>query len=428
MVICACATPWGQGALSVVRVSGAGTGDVVARVAGRLPPPRRASVRSVHDSRGVFDEAVVTWFPGPATYTGEDLAEISCHGNPVIVERLLAALCAAGARPASAGEFTRRALVSGRIDLIRAESILTTIEATSHRGLSVARAMDGRLRGAIDALRSAVLDVCAELEADLDYPGEFESLGLEVRLTAIVRRAEALEQTFQSARYAVEGARVVLVGPVNSGKSSLFNALLGHKRALVSANAGTTRDVVDAHLQLVELRILLSDTAGERETADPIETEGQLAAAACAAAADLLVLVRRGDVAQPPPTPPPGRRHLVVYTHQDLGSVDLPQGALSVSSVSGAGLQELKMEMVRALSKGDLAETDEVLATDRQRTCLRSFIASLETAVEAHEAAAGPAVVVEQVYGALRALDELSGRDTREEVLDRLFARFCIGK
>lgn len=428
MVICACATPWGQGALSVVRVSGAGCREIVERVAGRLPPPRRASLRAVRDPQGVFDEAVVTWFPGPSSYTGEDLVELSCHGNPVIVERLLGALCSAGARPASAGEFTRRALVSGRIDLIRAESILATIEATSHRGLSVARAMDGGLRGATESLRTSLLEVCAELEADLDYPGEFDSFDLGARLSAIHSRAVLLERTFQGAKHALEGARVVLVGPVNAGKSSLFNALLGHKRALVSSNPGTTRDVVDAHLQLTELRILLSDTAGERDTVDPIESEGQLAAAACAAAADLLILVRRGDVAQQPPAPPPGRRHLVVYTHRDIGSVSLPEGALSVSSVSGAGLEELKTEIVRALSRDILAETDEILATDRQRACVRTFIACLEQAIEAHEDAAGAAVIVEQAYGALRALDDLSGRDTREEVLDRLFARFCIGK
>ncbi len=429
-VICACATPWGHGAVALVRVSGAGTAAVLRSVCGRLPAGRRASLCALSDERGVFDEGIVVWMPGPSSYTGEDSAEISCHGNPLLVERLLAALCAAGARLAGPGEFTRRALLSGRIDLIRAESVLQTIEATSEAGLALARSqMAGALFDETERLRCALVEIAAELEVELDYPGELlgSSTCLEA-LATLVNQADALLATYAYGRVAIEGARVVLVGEVNAGKSSLFNALLGRSRALVSATPGTTRDVVEATLQLPELRVILCDTAGARETDDAIERDGQASAEQASAEADLLLVIINGAEASGAYVleRTAGRPRIVVYTHADLRVAPRPDEGLWVSSVEGTGIAELRAEIVRQLRVEEPGAVRTIVATQRQHACLLAFRDGVAGAIGS--AGAGPAVVVEHLYDGLRALDSLSGRDTREDVLDRLFARFCIGK
>lgn len=421
--IAACATAWGHAALAVVRVSGPDACAVVARVVGPLPPPRRAAVRRFADGDGTFDEGVVTVFAGPRSYTGEDLVELSGHGNPLLVERLLRAL---GVRLARPGEFTRRAFLAGRMDLTRAEAVLATIEARSTAGLELARAgLDGRLDAAIGALRASLVEVCAELEAVLDYPGEDLLVGsdetLAGRLGELANEAAGLAATWRAGQIAVEGARVVLAGPVNAGKSSLFNALLGRGRAIVSAQAGTTRDAVEAPLQLHEARLTLVDTAGDREAADPIEAAGVELARAEAARADLVLrcLPPGGEV------PAARAGELWVGTMCDVGAP--PPGALAVSSRTGEGMDALRAAMLAALRGEAPGGAAVVLTSARQAELLSRVAADLREASGAVPTA-GAAVAVELGYSALEALAELSGSSVREAVLDRLFARFCIGK
>ena len=440
--IAACATPWGTGAISVVRVSGAGSAEVVRRVGGRIPAERRAGLVRLRDDDGVFDEGVRVWMPGPRSYTGEDLAEISCHGNPLLVERLLAALCTAGARLAAPGEYTRRAWLNGRMDLVRAEAVLQTIEATSPRGLEVSReGLDGRLGSGLEALRVRLVDVAAELEAILDYPGEdllFRGdMELAYELSAVLRDVERLLASYRIGRLAVEGARVALVGPVNAGKSTLLNALLGRQRAIVSPAAGTTRDVIEATLVHPEARLTLIDTAGERDTVDPVELAGLTLGREAAAGADLRVFVAPLHVPFPAEwedllaaLPAPVLR---VGTHADLPPCSTFVPDVAVAAPRGDGLEALVQALVARLGGvGDpLAATGTTLggvhvASPRQADLLRTVARELAEAVAAFPA--GPAVVVEALYRAVGAIDAVFGRDTREDVLDRLFARFCIGK
>lgn len=421
--IAACATAWGHAAIAVVRVSGPGAFAACARVVGSLPPARHAAVRSFRDEVGRFDEGVVTVFPGPRSYTGEDIVELAGHGNPLLVARLLRAL---GVRPARPGEFTRRAFLAGRMDLVRAEAVLATIEARSEDGVELARAgLDGRLLGVIEALRSDLVDVCAELEAVLDYPGEDLLVGsdavLAQRLESVARGAAHLADSWRAARIAVEGARVVLAGPVNAGKSSLFNALLGRPRAIVSPQAGTTRDAVEAPLQLREARLTLVDTAGERDAVDPIEAEGVALARSEAAGADLVL--RCVPPGQPLPTARPGE--LRVSTLCDLAPP--PAGVLAVSSRTGEGMEALRTAMLDALRGEAPGGAGVVLTSARQAELLARVAAELREAAAALPHA-GAAVAVELGYSSLEALAELSGSTVREAVLDRLFARFCIGK
>ncbi|GDX81344.1 tRNA modification GTPase MnmE [Deltaproteobacteria bacterium] len=424
--ICACATAWGHAALAVVRVSGPEARAAAERVAGRCGAPRVASYRRFRDRDGTFDDGVVTWFPGPRSYTGEDVVELSGHGNPLLVERLLRAL---GVRLARPGEFTRRAFLNGRLDLTRAEAVIATIEATSRRGLDLARAgMDGRVAEEVASLRAALTDLAAELEAILDYPGEdllFEADGtIAGRMRAQAARAAAAAGSVRAGRVAVEGARVVLSGPVNAGKSSLFNALLGRERAIVSAAPGTTRDAVEAPLQLESMRIVLVDTAGERETEDVVEATGVAHAAAERAAADLVLRC------VPPGAEAPGQEAgaLVVRTMADVSPPNVVEtSGVAVSSRTGAGLPELRAAIVAALGGETPGNSSLILTSARQAASFAQVAVQVEEAASAL-GTAGPAVSVELLYAALESLSEVDGSAVREAVLDRLFARFCVGK
>lgn len=418
--IAACATAWGHAAIAVVRLSGPDARACAERVVGPLGAPRVAVHRRFADADGTFDDGLVVWFPAPRSYTGQDVVELSGHGNPLLVERLLRAL---GARPARAGEFTRRAFLHGRLDLTRAEAVIATIEATSRRGVELARrGAEGAVAAEVEALRVALVDLAAELEAALDYPGEDLLVGsdaeLAARFRALAARADGVAATWRAARVAIEGARVVLAGPVNAGKSSLFNALLGRERAIVSATPGTTRDAVEAPLQLGAARLVLVDTAGERESADPVEAEGVARALRERDEADLVVwCVPPG---QPAPVPRAGE--LVVHTMADL---EARPGA--VSARTGAGLDEVRQRLLAALTPAEPASVGVVLTSARQAELFARVAAQLGEAGDAL-GGAGAAVAVELGYAALESLAELSGSSVREGVLDRLFARFCIGK
>ena len=421
--IAACATAWGHAAIAVVRLSGPEAQELAAQVVGELPAPRRAGLRRFRDEAGVFDEGVVTVFPGPRSYTGEDVVELAGHGNPLLVERLLRAL---GARLARPGEFTRRAFLAGRMDLLRAEAVLATIEARSGVGIELARGgLDGRLHEAVESLRAELIDVCAELEAVLDYPGEDLLVGsdgaLAERLHRLAVQAARLADSWRAGRVAVEGARVVLAGPVNAGKSSLFNALLGRQRAIVSPQAGTTRDAVESPLQLEAARLTLVDTAGEREATDAIEAEGIEQARVESRGADLVVRCI------PPGARTPAEREgeLRVGTMCDVGAP--PSGVLAVSALTGEGMDAVRGAILVALRGEAPGSAEVVLTSARQAELLDRVGRSLQEAANVLPHA-GAAVAVELGYAALEALAELSGSTVREAVLDRLFARFCIGK
>ena len=422
--IAACITPWGHGAVSVVRVSGPDLARRLEPVCGPLPPAQRARHVHFRDADGVFDDGLVVSFPAPRSYTGEHVVELSCHGNPLLVERLLRAI---GARPARPGEFTRRAFVNGKVDLARAEAVMQVIAATSRRGLDGARAaLEGTLSAALKALREPLAETAAELEAILDYPGEdllFESDGALVeRLRAVAGGALAMAASERAGRFAVLGARVVLAGPPNAGKSSLFNALLERDRAIVSPAPGTTRDSIEAAWQLDGARVTLVDTAGERDTTDVIEVQGVRRAAAERAEADLVL--HCVPLHQPGAFPPAGPAELCVGTFADLPR--LRHGPLAVSAHTGEGLELLRAAILGALGIED-AGARPLLASARVAAMCRQVAEHVAAAAVALPEA-GPAAAAECIYAAIEALDEGTGAGVREEVLDRLFAKFCVGK
>ena len=385
----------------------------------------------------VFDDGLCTWWEGPRSYTGEDCAELSCHGNPLLVERLLRALVNAGARLADPGEFTRRAVEHGKLDLVRAEAVLQATSATSAEGLAIARAgLDGRLSTVIAGLTQTLRAVVAGLEASLDHPEEAELLDEEVQdlLQPVISECQRLAASERAGRFRVQGARVALVGTVNAGKSSLFNALVGHRRALVHDRAGTTRDVLELATQIDGLPITLLDTAGERTTSDPVEAAGLALARDLVDEADLLVVVLRARDAEPNEVErtilarTAARPRVVVVNGVDVaGPGEASADAIAVSARTGTGLRELAAAIRRALVGETTGHARLIIASARQRDLLLRVARSAEQACEALPLA-GPAVAAEELTEALSALDALTGVQTREAVLDTLFERFCIGK
>ena len=440
-VIVASATPWGHGALATVRFSGPDVRALLSRVVvpmgGKLPHGRSMRV-ALHDDGAQFDDGLAVYSAGPRSYTGEDTLEVNCHGNPLIVQRLLSVSIRAGARLALPGEFTKRALLSGKVDLMGAEAVDQLCRATTEAGLHIARtAMDGHLRAWLEEVRARLLVVAAELEARLDYPADELALegdqSLLDSLAEVAVRAQSLADTAASGRVQVEGARVALVGSVNAGKSSLFNALMGRERALVHERAGTTRDVLEVRTTLGGLQITLLDTAGERPTDDPIEAAGLALAQTLTADADLLLIVLRARVGGATQAEAEilsrtaHRRRLVVYNGVDLPHDPAPDQALCTVAPPGEGVDNLKLALVDRLLERPQNDHDLVIASARQADLLYTIAAAAEEAIEALPFA-GVAVAADAVTRCIESMDHLTGADTREDVLDAVFARFCIGK
>lgn len=465
-VVVALSTPWGRAALAVVRLTGPGCEAIVRQIARPLSGvawsygrPRRVAL---FDADGVFDDGLLVLAKGPATVTGEDTAELGLHGNPRLVERLIAAALAAGARLAEPGEFTRRGLLHGKLDLVAAEAVGQLIDATSDDGVRLARAaIDGALTADLTALREGLIDAAAELEARLDWPDDELALqgddAVIAGLRALAARSRALAETYRAGRVWVHGARVALVGAVNAGKSSLFNALLGTTRAIVHPTPGTTRDVVEATTRFGDLSVTLLDTAGERVTDDPIEAAGLALARELIADADLLLVVlrARGAVADLEPAASGGvgaaatgaevatrlthdaveaellartahAPRLIVCNGVDREGVVVPDGALATSALRGQGIEDLKRAIASALI-GGVAADGRAIASLRQRDLLNTVAEQAEDAIAALPGA-GPAAAAEAVMDALEAIDAITGATTREDVLDAVFKRFCIGK
>lgn len=436
--IVAQATAAGRGALAVLRISGphvASIRDTLTRPH-RAGPWRSGATRRVDvwDAEGRFDDAVAVFAAAPHTYTGEDTLELTVHGNPLIVERALAACTALGARLAGPGEFTRRAVTAGKLDLLAAEGIDQLIRASTPAGVEVARhAVSGKLSGQVCHFRAVLIDTIAELEARLDYPADELALtgdqALVAGLVALAEECSELADSYRAGKLLVDGARVALVGPVNAGKSSLFNALLGHTRALVHEQAGTTRDVVEARTRIGSLEVTLLDTAGERQTDDPVEAAGLALARELVEAADLLIVVLRDGGRDPVERAildrTEGRGRITISHAIDRAGASVAPRTLGVSSHTGAGLSELRQRIEAALL-GPMPDRPAI-ASLRQADQLRQVAVAAREAVEALPLA-GVAVAADILTEAAAQLDSLTGSDTREDVLDAVFARFCIGK
>jgi tRNA modification GTPase len=436
--IAALATPPGRAALAVIRLSGTGAFQIAARVIKgfRSHPPRRATLAGFQDGDGhSIDQGVYTVFPGPHSYTGEDLVELSCHGGILIPGRVLAALHAAGARPAAPGEFTRRAVLNGKLDLVQAEAVGDLIDATAPaQAASALRQLEGGLSRRLATLRESLLEVQALLSYDIDFPeeddGPVPAEHIAARIAAASLQIRGLVATAPSAERLREGALMVFAGRPNAGKSSLFNALLGSERALVTEIPGTTRDAIEAHTDFLGWPVRLADTAGLWNAPERIDRLGVEVSRRYLTAADLVLLCVEagrevGDDETAIATQSPS---LLIRTKADL--TPEPGDGLPVSAVTGEGLGGLRRAAAERVfaDRINLADLEPALTRERHRVALARAGEALAGAIP-HLGRGGDAVLAaHHVREATSALDELLGSVDIEEVLDRVFGSFCVGK
>lgn len=466
--ICAIATPAGEGGIGIVRLSGPQALVVASHVV-RLRSGRPLSSVPSHTLHladlvtpgskgknagmaqtgspvpGLLDEALVVHMKAPRSFTAEDVVEIQSHGGALVLGMVCTVCLESGARMAEPGEFTKRAFLNGRLDLSQAEAVLDTIRARSSAGLHIAqRQLRGDLAREVEQARTALLTVLAHVEAGIDFVDEDISFLQRDEFVRIVGEAcavvQKLESTAQEGRILREGARVVILGRPNVGKSSLLNRLLKEERAIVTAVPGTTRDVIEESIDLDGVMIRLVDTAGVRKTEDVVEQEGIKRARAAQHEADLLLVVVDGSV---PLTSDDrellsaveDRKHVVVLNKADLAKAvetditlaDHPTYA--VSAKTGLGVETVKAVLRAQLVSGGLDTVDGVTVTNvRHRDALRRARESLGQALESVQCGMAGELISIDVRAAADALGEITGAITTDEILGRIFSEFCIGK
>jgi tRNA modification GTPase len=431
-----------RAAIAVVRLSGPAAAAVLAKLCGRVPPPRRASLVRIADAAGeTIDDAIALFFPAPASLTGEDVVELQLHGGRAVTAAVLERLAAEpGLRPAEPGEFTRRAFLNGKLDLTEAEGLADLIDAeTAAQRKQALRQMEGALGRLYEDWRKRLLRAQALIEAEIDFPEEGLPAGLlaatRAETRAIAREIRAHLADGRRGERLREGVAVAIVGPPNAGKSSLMNALARRDVAITAATAGTTRDVVEAALDLGGYPVLLADTAGLREAADAIEEEGVRRARVRAAAADLkLVLVDATRPEEAAAAAPLAARDAIVVANkidllarpEDAAWADrLGRGPASrVSVVTGEGmpalLQRLGDQIAARLAPGPAA----LITRTRHRAALETAVAALARS----ETAGLAELAAEELRTAVQAIGRITGRVAVEDLLDVIFREFCIGK
>lgn len=452
--IAALATAPGRGAVALVRLSGPGAATIAARVGVGALAPRRATRVRLHAADAPtdpIDDALVTWFPAPRSFTGEDVLEFSVHGGALVSAALLATLVDAGARPALAGEFTERAVRHGKLDLLQAEALADLIDARSRAMQRTAlRQLSGALSRRLMALRSALLEVEALIAYELDFPEEDDGPVPRARAvraaTQVITELDALAATLPAAELGREGVSVVLAGAPNAGKSSLFNALIGARRAIVSEIPGTTRDALEVLVEHEPWPLRLIDTAGLRTSVDALERLGIEVSTDRVVAAHVVLVLGDDDesllasaqaIAELSSAP-----RIAVRTKQDLHPATAPwspcgalrevtHGAVAVSATTGEGLDAVRAAItarVRAIHP-DPAEELPVVTRARHVAALRLARSEAELFRAAWERAELPGpVAATHLRAAVHALDELLGGIDVDEVLERVFRSFCIGK
>jgi len=436
--IVAVATPRGRGAIGMVRLSGPGSLALVAQLTGRRAAflPRVATLCRV----GRLDEVVVTAFQAPASFTGEDVVEITSHGSPVILDALVTAAISLGARHARPGEFTLRAVMNGRMDLVQAEAVSDLIQsATPLQAATAFDQLDGLLTTQIRGIEQRIFELQALLEASLDFPDEgyrfIDAQAVQEQFDALLTDVTRLLGDGRAGRVIREGARVVLAGSRNAGKSTLFNRLVGFDRAIVSDIEGTTRDMVTEEIDLEGLQVRLVDTAGLGTPGDPIEAEGMSRARGAACAADLTVVVLDGSrhpsederafIASVDPA-----RRVVALNKVDLGApvADCGTDVVGISASDGTGLDGLRSAIVGRLRGGETST--ELPAVSNVRHL--ALLGEAADALRRGRAGCGESIPEEFVLvdlgSAATALQQITGARSSDDLLAEIFSRFCIGK
>jgi tRNA modification GTPase len=440
--IAAISTPAGEGAIALIRISGEDAIGVADRVyRGREKPSEFPShtqrLGEIFESDRLVDQVVLSVHRAPASYTGEDLVEIGCHGGVLVTARVLEACFRAGARGARPGEFSERAFLNGKMDLTQAEAVMDLIRARSDLALrSATEQLEGRLGSEIEAIRGQLIEMLAHIEAAIDFPEEGiapdKGGRLRRRLDSIRQKMRDLLATAEQGRILREGVRAVIYGPTNAGKSSLLNRLLGYDRAIVSATPGTTRDTIEEVISLRGIPIRLLDTAGLRDSQDELEREGIARTERSLATADLLLHVL--DRNEPKPIGFNGKQEdrieLVLLNKSDL--VEHPDwkdhDALRICCVEENGLRGLEETIFARISQHHLRPENSVAINARHRDCLRRALDSCELVQATMQAGLAPEYMAVDLRAALRAVGEITGVENVEEILDSLFGQFCIGK
>lgn len=444
--IAAIASAPGEGAVGIVRLSGPGALSMASQIcrqpAAFFTPRSMHYTRLIHPQSGeTLDEAMTVYFQAPASFTGEDSIEFHCHGNPEILADLVRVLVSIGARPANPGEFTMRAYLNGKLDLPRAEAVNELVRAQSKAARAAALSqLEGKLSTRAEQLYSGVLDLLARLEAAIDHSDIEETFlpAEEIRrsLSKLTEAHEALLSTSAAGRMALRGVRAVLFGSPNAGKSSLMNALLGEDRVIVSEIPGTTRDTVKDSFFHQGVEIHLTDTAGIRETEDQIERQGVERSRRALEAADVGLWVNAHDTETAPELPAElsGKPCFFIQTKTDLSPQPLSTPAecarsFRVSSLKCEGLEELKEALAAVYtSLGTDPAREGLLTNARHEASVRVSLDALHKARQTFENGLSEEFIASDVRKAKSALEDLLGRRGDEEVLDRIFSQFCIGK
>lgn len=445
--IAAIATGAVLSAIGIVRVSGPETLAVIDRVFSPLtgrPMSEREDRRLILGrlagaDGGVLDVCLCTVSRGPNSYTGEDTAELQCHGSPTVLRQALESLFAAGARQARAGEFTRRAFLNGRMDLTQAEAVVDLIDAqTPLMAQNAAAQLEGAVSKRTDDIYDALTAICSHYHAVLDYPDEdiepFELEGYRRALSDAAAELSRLHATFRRGSVLKNGVRCAILGRPNVGKSSLLNAVVGYDRAIVTDIPGTTRDTIEEKAVLGGVLLRLLDTAGLRGTDDPVERIGVERARMTAKSAELAMVVLDGSepltdedrAALEEASNAP--RAIVIQNKADLPAVWTRPDAIPVSAMTGAGLDTLEAAVAALFPPDEAIPAGELITNPRQADAVARAIEYVRAAVEAMDAGVTPDAVLTEVEGALNALGELSGRVVREDITNGIFARFCVGK
>ena len=455
--IAAIATPPGVGGIGLIRASGPEAEGIARRLFRPLRP--LSSFLSHHLYHGhivapetgdVLDEVLVSFLKAPGSFTGEDTLEISCHGGPLILRTVLDEVLRAGARPAERGEFTKRAFLNDRLDLAQAEAVLDVITAQTHAGLSAAVArLRGKLSGRIEAIRSEIIDLLAGIEAAIDFSeddGVTETPGSDLpRIQAVIDSLQTLAATYRRGRIYREGIGVVIAGRPNVGKSSLLNRLLGEKRAIVTSIPGTTRDFIEEAIDIGGIPVRLTDTAGIRPPEDAIEREGIDLVWERLAAADTVLVLLDGSaelttddrellvkLREKPLLPAVNKSDLPQRLDEGSLREILPETAprpLRISAKYGDGIEALKQAICDTALVTPLQEMPEALIAHlRHKVALEKAAEGLIRARDGLRGGLPPELAALEIREALDALGEITGRTTTEDVLERIFMNFCIGK
>ena len=445
--IVALTTPTGRSGIGVIRLSGDNSLTTVRRLVGEdnfNPKPRFAHLKKILDleTDEVLDEVIVTYFQSPNSFTGEDVIEISCHGSPVVLRQIIDYCLKLDARMAEAGEFSLRALANGRMNLSQAEAIRDLIDSHSIASARQSiRQLRGELSNQLQPIKDELLDVIVVLESSLEFVEDdlpdFHTEAIRTRLLGLAENVGKMASTFSAGKLLREGLKVALVGRPNVGKSSLFNALLGHDRAIVTEIAGTTRDQLHEKLVIQNIPVSLIDTAGLRETFDKVESIGVERSKRVMADADLVIVILDGSqdlIAEDREilTSVSDLKHFVVINKSDIGSelqFQIPTSEfLRTSAKTGEGLDALQQSIIEPFHPESVEQSGFLVSDARHYDLLVRAAAEIENSIALLDRRMSEEIVLIGLHNALRFLGQVTGETTTEDMLTRIFSTFCIGK